>query len=67
MKLILDSGKQIELDKAQSLGEGDIIIKSKVHMHPKDIDAREQELSKKLERKVVILNAEFDDIYILPP
>lgn len=67
MKLLFDNGQQIELEKVQNIGEGDIIIRLKTIMRQENISTIEEQLSKKLNRKVIVLDSRFGDIYILPP
>lgn len=67
MKLILDNDQQIEPEKAQNIGEGDIIIKLRACMRQEDINSIEEQLAKKFNRRVVVLDARFGGIYALPP
>lgn len=66
MKLLFDNGQQIELEKVQNIGEGDIIIRLKAIMRQENISAIEEQLSKKLNRKVIVLDSRFGDIYSPP-
>lgn len=69
MKLFYENenGEHIELNEIQSIGEGDIVIRLKVVMAKKDIENLEQELEKKFKRKVIVLDAIFGDVLIVPP
>lgn len=62
-----ENGNIIELKQVQSIGEGDIIIKLNVPMRTDDIKEMEKELTKKFDRKVIILDVIFGDICVVPP
>ena len=69
MKLFYENenGEHIELSEIQSIGEGDIVIKLNWVMSKVDIENIEHELSKKFDRNVIILDAKFSDVLIVPP
>lgn len=69
MKLFYENenGEHIELSEIQSIGEGDIVIKLNCVMSKVDIENIEHELSKKFDRNVIILDAKFSDVLIVPP
>lgn len=69
MKLFLrdDKGNEIEIEKAQSLSEGDIVLKSNRLLRDTHRYALEKHFSEKFNRKVVIVDGMFDEILIVPP
>lgn len=42
MKLLFDNGQQIELEKMQNIGEGDIIIRLITCMHQENLNTIEE-------------------------
>lgn len=69
MKLYLkdDDGKMYEIQEAKKLQEGDVVVFLNQCMNPKDTKLMEKNLSRRLGRKVVVLDARFRDIVTLPP
>lgn len=69
MKLFYENenGEHIELREVQSIGEGDIVIRLNIVMNKRDIERMEQELGKKFDRKVILLDAIFGDVITVPP
>ena len=59
--------KYVELEEVQSIGEGDIVIRSKVHISREDTEELEAYLSERFKRNVIILDAKYGDILIIPP
>lgn len=69
MKLYLkdDDGKMYEIEQAKELQQGDVVVFLNLCMNPKDIRIIEKNLSRRLGRKVVALDANYRDIVTLPP
>ncbi len=68
MKLYLedDDGKMYEIEKTKVLHPGDVVVFLNQCMRPKDIGEIEKNLSIRMGRKVVVLDARFRDIVTLP-
>lgn len=69
MKLYLedDRGMKHEIERAVGVQSGDIILFMNVAYRQEAIEEFESVLSKKLNRKVVILDGKFRDIAVVPP
>lgn len=62
-----DNGNKMEIKRAAGLQEGDVILFAPVLMRERDLEKMEYELSRKMNRKVIILDGHFRDIAVLPP
>lgn len=69
MKLYCDNGdgKLVELDTVKIIGAGDIVIRVSSIFHEDCLTEMEKNLSKKFERKVIILDARYGEILVIPP
>ena len=69
MKLYFDNGdgKLVELDTVKVIGAGDIVIRINSIFHEDRLTEMEKNLSKKFERKVILLDARYGEILVLPP
>ena len=69
MKLYLedDSGNQKEIKEVNGIGEGDIIIRLSFAVRESDIRRMEESLSKKFDRKVIVLDCSVAEILTVPP
>ncbi|MDD3369409.1 MAG: hypothetical protein PHP50_11095 [Lachnospiraceae bacterium] len=63
----IESGTRIEIERLQSIGEGDLIIKSNYRLNREDTSKLETELSGKTGRKVILLDGRFGEIFSIPP
>lgn len=62
-----DNEKLIELDKAVCVTEGDIVIHTSMVLSDKEINRMEYELKNKFRRNVIVLDARYDGIMVVPP
>lgn len=62
-----DNGNKMEVKRATGLQEGDVILFTHMLMRERDLEKMEYELSRRMNRKVIILDGHFQDIVILPP
>ena len=69
MKLYLEdeNGNRTRVEKLSGIGEGDIVIRLATLMRESDIKRMETNLSEKLNRKVIVLDARVDEILVVPP
>ena len=69
MKLYLEdeNGNRTSVEKLSGIGEGDIVIRLATLMRESDIKRMETNLSEKLNRKVIVLDARVEEILIVPP
>lgn len=69
MKLYLEdeNGNRTRVEKLIGIGEGDIVIRLATLMRESDIKRMETNLSEKLNRKVIVLDARVDEILVVPP
>ena len=69
MKLYLEdeNGNRTRVEKLIGIGEGDIVIRLATLMRESDINRMEINLSEKLNRKVIVLDARVDEILVVPP
>ena len=69
MKLYLEdeNGNRTRVEKLIGIGEGDIVIRLATLMRESDIIRMETNLSEKLNRKVIVLDARVEEILIVPP
>ena len=69
MKLYLEDehGNRKQIKKVVGMTEGDIILMIETCMRDDDIERMEQKLSKKFERKVIVLDGRITEILTLPP
>lgn len=69
MKLYLEdeNGNRTRVEKLIGIGEGDIVIRLATLMRESDIIRMETNLSEKLNRKVIVLDARVDEILVVPP
>ena len=69
MKLYLEdeNGNRTRVEKLSGIGEGDIVIRLSTLMRESDIKRMETNLSEKLNRKVIVLDARVEEILIVPP
>lgn len=69
MKLYLkdDDGKMYEIEQAKVMQPGDVVVLLNYCMRERETKILEKNLSIKLGRKVVVLDAKFRDIVTLPP
>lgn len=69
MKLYLEdeNGNRTRVEKLSGIGEGDIVIRLATLMRESDIKRMETNLSEKLNRKVIVLDARVEEILIVPP
>ena len=69
MKLYLEdeNGNRTRVEKLSGIGEGDIVIRLETFMRESDIKRMETNLSEKLNRKVIVLDARVEEILIVPP
>lgn len=69
MKLYLEdeNGNRTRVEKLSGIGEGDIVIRLATLMRESDIKRIETNLSEKLNRKVIVLDARVEEILIVPP
>jgi hypothetical protein len=66
MKIIDDYGRQYTVNSINGIvGEGDIILRTDIHLHPADILAYEKQFTEKFGRKVIVLDAKWGDIFTL--
>lgn len=69
MKLYLEdeNGNRTRVEKLSGIGEGDIVIRLATLMRESDIKRMETNLSEKLNRKVIVLDARVDEILVVHP
>ena len=69
MKLYLEdeNGNRTRVEKLSGIGEGDIVIRLATLMRESDIKRMETNLSEKLNRKVIVLDARVEEILIVLP
>lgn len=69
MKLYLEdeNGNRTRVEKLIGIGEGDIVIRLATLMRESDIIRMETNLSEKLNRKVIVLDARVDEILVAHP
>lgn len=69
MKLYLEdeNGNRTRVEKLSGIGEGDIVIRLATLMRESDIKRMETNLSEKLNRKVIVLDARVEEILIVHP
>ena len=69
MKLYLEyeNGYRTRVEKLIGIGEGEIVIRLATLMRESDIKRMETNLSEKLNRKVIVLDARVDEILVAHP
>lgn len=69
MKLFLqdDAGIYTEIESVNSIGQGDVIIRLNQCCREEDAERLERRLKRKLNRRVILLDARFGEILTLPP
>lgn len=69
MKLYCDNGdgKLVELDAVKAIGAGNIVIRVNSTFSKDRLAEMEDSFSKKFERKVILLDARYGEILVLPP
>lgn len=66
MKIIDDYGRQYTVNSINgTVDEGDIILRTDVHLCQPDIVAHEKQFTEKFGRKVIVLDAKWRDIFTL--
>lgn len=62
-----DNEKLIELDRAVCVTEGDIVVHTAVILQKEKRNELEAELKNKFKRNVIVLDALYDGIMVVPP
>ena len=69
MRLYCDigEGELVELGMVKTIGKGDIVIRTKSVYHDDHLAEMEKMLNDKFGRKVILLDARFGEIMVVPP